>query len=105
MQASLIHQRQLNGKLRSLEWDHATNINTGTIIVFYIKSKPETSKIHHIYHFLSNIIHRTNKKEKEKNIRHSGIVPRSPCRNFTTLTVTPPELSAKEFGAQNLANA
>lgn len=34
-------------------------------LFFFIKSKPKTSKIHHSYHFLSNIIHRTNKKEKE----------------------------------------
>lgn len=77
MQASLIYQRQFNEKLWSCEWDHATNINTGTIIVFFfIKSKPETSKIHHIYHFLSNIIHRTNKKEKGKKISDTqGLYP------------------------------
>lgn len=53
MQASLIYQRQFNEKLWSLEWDHATNINIGTIIVcfFFIQSKPKTSKIHHINHF------------------------------------------------------
>lgn len=36
MQASLIYQRQFNEKLWSLEWDHATNINIGTIIVFFL---------------------------------------------------------------------
>lgn len=35
MQASLIYQRQFNEKLWSLEWDHATNINIGTIIVCF----------------------------------------------------------------------
>lgn len=36
MQASLIYQRQFNEKLWSCELDHATNINTGTIIVFFL---------------------------------------------------------------------
>lgn len=75
MQASLIHQRQLNGKLRSLEWDHATNINTGTIIVFYIKSKPETSKIHHIYHFLVILYIEQIRKKKKKIFDTQGLYP------------------------------
>lgn len=39
MQASLIYQRQFNEKLWSLEWDHATNIYIGTIIVFFFLFK------------------------------------------------------------------